>query len=320
MGAVEHLTVVNSLATSVNVARCTSMASGAVMTTRSCVVAKSAIIGGRPLARRTAQRGYYIQVGETQGKERLTKAELAKLAHIPGAVDIYDNGPIQIYDLLEVARAGANRRRRCQRRPGRGRPELVRARTSSGGGACVAAQAAPFDGSRPGRSSAAVGGRAGHHGRVCARPVGDPDDAGGARDSGASSCWSRSSDTLPAGRPALLRRGRTGVARATGRYVRWVTVVTVLAVAAALGVGVVSARAFWSPSTSLSVVTRPDGALVATVVTPPGHDVTLRASSGRRMKSSELHSSGGTWVVDLPRTGPSIARVRSPRAAGYLGG
>ncbi len=46
--------------------------------------------------------GYYFEPGETQGVERLTAADLSKFAGIPGVVQIYNNGPIKIYDLSTI--------------------------------------------------------------------------------------------------------------------------------------------------------------------------------------------------------------------------
>lgn len=43
--------------------------------------------------------GTYFEPGETRGPERLTPAELGKFATVPGMQRVYDNGPIQIYDL-----------------------------------------------------------------------------------------------------------------------------------------------------------------------------------------------------------------------------
>ena len=46
--------------------------------------------------------GYYFEPGETQGVERLTAADLNKFTAIPGVVQIYNNGPIKIYDLSTI--------------------------------------------------------------------------------------------------------------------------------------------------------------------------------------------------------------------------
>lgn len=58
--------------------------------------------------------GAYFEPGETTGRDRLTRSELAKFSYVWGMQRIYDNGPIQIYDLAgllrlspEQARAGA---------------------------------------------------------------------------------------------------------------------------------------------------------------------------------------------------------------------
>ena len=47
--------------------------------------------------------GAYFEPGETQGTDRLTVTELAKFDNIPGVNRVYDNGPIQIYDLSKLA-------------------------------------------------------------------------------------------------------------------------------------------------------------------------------------------------------------------------
>jgi hypothetical protein len=51
---------------------------------------------GRPLF------GVYFEPGETPTPQRLTLAELEKFRSVPGLRLVYDNGPIQIYDLASV--------------------------------------------------------------------------------------------------------------------------------------------------------------------------------------------------------------------------
>ncbi len=185
MGAVGHLTAVNSLATSVNVGALyfdgiwgrydnTVVRRGQIR----YLLVDDRLLDGPPAY------GYYIQVGETQGKERLTKAELAKLAHIPGAVEIYDNGPIQIYDLSKLLglapTVGAGGSGGLG---GEGLNWFVLGPALAVGLVWLLRRRPSMEADRVVRR-APVGGRAGHRGRVCARPVGDPDDAGGARDSG----------------------------------------------------------------------------------------------------------------------------------------
>jgi hypothetical protein len=46
--------------------------------------------------------GAYIEPGETAKPTRLTAAELHKFATVPGARLVYDNGPIQVYDLSGI--------------------------------------------------------------------------------------------------------------------------------------------------------------------------------------------------------------------------
>jgi hypothetical protein len=46
--------------------------------------------------------GVYFEPGETPAEQRLTPAELDKFRNMPGVRLMYDNGPIQIYDLSSV--------------------------------------------------------------------------------------------------------------------------------------------------------------------------------------------------------------------------
>jgi hypothetical protein len=46
--------------------------------------------------------GTYFEPGETTGRDLLTHGELAKFAYVWGMQRIYDNGPIQIYDLAQL--------------------------------------------------------------------------------------------------------------------------------------------------------------------------------------------------------------------------
>jgi len=42
--------------------------------------------------------GYYISQGETENPTRITEADVAKFAHVPGLEAIYHHGPVTIYD------------------------------------------------------------------------------------------------------------------------------------------------------------------------------------------------------------------------------
>lgn len=46
--------------------------------------------------------GFYFEPGETQGKERLTTTDLSKFSTAAGFHRVYDNGPIQIYNLSAI--------------------------------------------------------------------------------------------------------------------------------------------------------------------------------------------------------------------------
>jgi hypothetical protein len=54
------------------------------------------------LASGPPQFGVYFEPGETAGTERLTAADLDKFSSVPGIRRIYDDGPIQIYDLASL--------------------------------------------------------------------------------------------------------------------------------------------------------------------------------------------------------------------------
>jgi hypothetical protein len=63
------------------------------------------LAAGRPVY------GVYFEPGETPTPQRLSAGELSKFARIPGVRRVYDNGPIQIYDLstlLGLSAAAAN--------------------------------------------------------------------------------------------------------------------------------------------------------------------------------------------------------------------
>jgi hypothetical protein len=240
--------------------------------------------------------GFYIAPGETQGKEQLTKAELAKLSHIPGAVRIYDSGPIQIYDLSSIlgigpviAGTGAGGT------GGQGPDWWVFGSAVAVAGVWLLRRRPSFDGDSmiKGLLTAAVAGMTFAFVVVPSKVPATPVAlgvlglllVGGLR---------------PGLQPRRPRRRKAPGAPHRGIQIA-LGLVSVVLFGGAVGVAVVSAKAFWRAPTSLSVLYDQQGTRTVSVHLASGvTGGTVRELVRGRVVWSHTHVGTGTWATAMP--------------------